>query len=147
MTVFSMILLTASMVILAAASGCLKGGGLFFFHFVESDNNSSRWIADHLENGITLDQAQPCPELPYADNSKQQWVKSEGERSYDEQNCAIAQIHNVVSGHSKRPLVITADRGRGKSSALGIASAQLMMQKDMVIAVTAPALKISVTTV
>lgn len=126
---------------LAAASGCLKGGGLFFFHFVESDNNSSRWIADHLENGITLDQAQPCPELPYADNSKQQWVKSEGERSYDEQNCAIAQIHNVVSGHSKRPLVITADRGRGKSSALGIASAQLMMQKDMVIAVTAPARK------
>lgn len=126
---------------MAAASGCLKGGGIFFFHFLESDNYSSRWITDHLTNSITLQQDQLCPELPYDNEDAGFAISRTDERNYNEQNCAIEQVHKVVTGHSKRPLVITADRGRGKSSALGIASAQLMMQKDIVIAVTAPARK------
>ncbi|MEI6895043.1 MAG: GNAT family N-acetyltransferase [Colwellia sp.] len=43
-----------------------------------------------------------------------------------EQSHAVQAIEKVLSGHRKRPLVLTADRGRGKSSALAIACAQIM---------------------
>jgi len=43
-----------------------------------------------------------------------------------EQVSAVKAIIKVVKGKSKRPLVLTADRGRGKSSALAIACAQLL---------------------
>ncbi len=55
-----------------------------------------------------------------------------------DQAAAVAAILKVKTGHSKRPLVITADRGRGKSSALGIASARLLQQGNVHIVVTAP---------
>ena len=45
-----------------------------------------------------------------------------------EQVEAVQAILKVVYGHRKRPLVITADRGRGKSSSLAIACAQLLLQ-------------------
>ncbi|MBL0711799.1 MAG: tRNA(Met) cytidine acetyltransferase [Colwellia sp.] len=44
-----------------------------------------------------------------------------------EQVTAVDAIIKVATGKRKRPLVLTADRGRGKSSALAIASAQLLM--------------------
>lgn len=43
-----------------------------------------------------------------------------------EQVSAVEAITHVIKGKSKRPLVLTADRGRGKSSALAIACAQLL---------------------
>lgn len=43
-----------------------------------------------------------------------------------DQGRAIDAIHNVISGQRKRPAVLVADRGRGKSAALGIAAAQLL---------------------
>jgi tRNA(Met) cytidine acetyltransferase len=58
-------------------------------------------------------------------------------RSEDQQHAVQAILH-VVSGHRHRPLVITSDRGRGKSAALGIAAAHLMKQGVESIVVTAP---------
>ena len=57
---------------------------------------------------------------------------------FKEQEIAIENICKVAQGHRNRPLVLTADRGRGKSSALGIAAAQLMRTTVKTIYITAP---------
>lgn len=49
-------------------------------------------------------------------------------RTY-EQKCAVEAIEKVALGHRKRPLVLTADRGRGKSSALAIAVAKRLLSE------------------
>lgn len=61
-----------------------------------------------------------------------------GEEHFSQQQHAIEQIVKTATGHRNRPLVITADRGRGKSSALGLASATLLQSKLKNITVTAP---------
>ncbi|MGB1299291.1 MAG: tRNA(Met) cytidine acetyltransferase TmcA [Psychrobium sp.] len=55
-----------------------------------------------------------------------------------EQAECVSQIIKVAKGHRNRPLVISADRGRGKSSALGIAAAQLLQAGLSSIVITAP---------
>lgn len=61
---------------------------------------------------------------------------------HPEQRQAVQQILHCAQGHSHRPLVITADRGRGKSSALGIAAGRLLREhrarRDFQLLVTAP---------
>lgn len=58
--------------------------------------------------------------------------------AHAEQQLASAAIVHVVHGHRRRPLVLTADRGRGKSAALGIAAAQLLQQGINTILLSAP---------
>lgn len=60
-----------------------------------------------------------------------------------DQKMALAAIMKVVHGHRRRPLVISADRGRGKSAVLGMAAAQLVLAGKQRIVVTAPSLAIS----
>jgi len=56
----------------------------------------------------------------------------------EEQQLAVRKIIKTVTGHRKRPLVLTANRGRGKSAALGMAAAELLNQGLMKIIVCAP---------
>lgn len=59
----------------------------------------------------------------------------------EEQYLAVNAVEKVVTGHRKRPLVLTADRGRGKSSALAIACALLLKKNEhsqFSIIITAP---------
>ena len=56
-----------------------------------------------------------------------------------DQTQAIAAIERVMSGHRNRPLLLQADRGRGKSAALGIAAAHLLRSGEKYrILLTAP---------
>ena len=48
-------------------------------------------------------------------------------RTADQQR-AVDAVVRVVTGHRRRPVVLTSDRGRGKSAAFGIAAAQLTIR-------------------
>lgn len=56
-----------------------------------------------------------------------------------EQQALIRRLVRFGLGRRRRPLVVTADRGRGKSAALGIAAAELLQNGRRQIVVTAPA--------
>ena len=55
-----------------------------------------------------------------------------------DQQAAMELLWQVATGHPRRPLVITADRGRGKSTLLGMGAARLLEQRGGRILVTAP---------
>ena len=60
-----------------------------------------------------------------------------------EQQTVFNALLRVVQGHRRRPLVLTSDRGRGKSTLLGKLAAHLLKQKISHIIVTAPSRKIA----
>ena len=53
---------------------------------------------------------------------------------------AVLAVRRVAQGHRRRPFVLTADRGRGKSASLGIAAASLIKEGAEQIIVTAPSM-------
>ncbi len=57
-----------------------------------------------------------------------------------DQLAALEALCRVSQGHRRRPLVLVSDRGRGKSTALGLAAARLLQQGVRRIVVTAPRL-------
>lgn len=84
-------------------------------------------------DAVIIQQAQPIQALSTIQSSIPLAQKRQATLNFApclnaEQAQAVAFIHKVSTGRARRPLVLTADRGRGKSAALGIAAAQLMMQ-------------------
>ncbi len=79
---------------------------------------------------VTQGKESPVPGIPEPAPAKS--------RSTSDQLEAIAAIRHVATGHARRPLVITADRGRGKSAALGFAAAELLKSSQKRILLTAP---------
>lgn len=55
-----------------------------------------------------------------------------------EQQRAVAAVVQAGTGRARRPVVLTADRGRGKSAALGMAAAELIAAGHGPVVVTAP---------
>jgi tRNA(Met) cytidine acetyltransferase len=58
-------------------------------------------------------------------------------RTSDQQR-AVEALIRVATGHRRRPVVLTSDRGRGKTAAFGIAAARLIDQGRRRIVLTAP---------
>ncbi|MBP5978612.1 MAG: tRNA(Met) cytidine acetyltransferase [Halomonas sp.] len=71
-------------------------------------------------------------------------VRTPHQESVNDSACATADqaatVAQLVNLKRRRPLVVTADRGRGKSAALGIACARLLEGGTSSIVVTAPRL-------
>lgn len=63
---------------------------------------------------------------------------SDGDCRTKDQQRAVDAILKTANGRARRPLVLTSDRGRGKTSALGIAAAELLRHGERRILVTAP---------
>jgi tRNA(Met) cytidine acetyltransferase len=93
-------------------------------------------------NNISLIQeSHPLPQKPAVNNvAELSGYFEEGVCRTKDQLQAVQAIEHVVHGHRRRPLVITANRGRGKSAALGIAAANLLQQGAQRIIVTGPRL-------
>jgi tRNA(Met) cytidine acetyltransferase len=58
-----------------------------------------------------------------------------------DQQRAVEAVIKVVTGHRRRPVVLTSDRGRGKSAAFGIAAARLIQRGHSRILLTGPRLQ------
>ena len=89
--------------------------------------------ADPAVEVVDLDAADTLPDLtvPPAPAVADPWRT-------DDQRAAVEAIAAVRQGPAHRPLVLVSDRGRGKSSALGLAAAALMAERPLDILVTAP---------
>ena len=135
----------------AALSGTLKAGGIFFLVVptIDINNHNSLFLSrfyslvEKMPAHTILSQSDT--ELEAAIITRQVAAISRKKHPFgcktQEQFSAVKAIEKVVTGHRKRPLVLTADRGRGKSSALAIACAQLMkahQDTEFDIRITAP---------
>lgn len=125
-----------------AVSGTLVGGGLVFFirtNDASLSKSIEAWLAHFYTKMVVISEDKPLPALPVLASTPPLFMENQSilYRSHDQQ-AAVLGIKKVVTGHAKRPLIITADRGRGKSSAMGIAIAELLCDRQLRIGVTAP---------
>jgi tRNA(Met) cytidine acetyltransferase len=122
-----------------ALVGTLQAGGVMLILLPEQAE-PSRWLQRFLHIAdqhaavrfFSGDESLPEITLP-AKPGQAQAVTATAEQTQ-----AIESVLRVVKGHRRRPLVISADRGRGKTALLGMAAAQLLQQGKHHILVTAP---------
>ena len=121
----------------SSALGALVGGGLLIVVASKEENGgeSELWLQTQWQQLTVIDETLPLPQLPEV-------YSAEKEYQFREQTEAVSLIKKVVTGHRKRPLVLTADRGRGKTSALGIACAKLLEKKPLHILLLHPVSKL-----
>jgi len=152
---------------LGAISGTIRGGGLFILLVPEIDRLSSFEDPEKQRMAIWPYQPNDVPNRfltrfanilceskttsvctknsfrhyePYAPSSssyRDEYLENDRCATVEQRN-TVEEILHVIDGHRRRPLVITADRGRGKSSALGIAAADLMKRGGQNIVATGP---------
>ncbi|MBF0255315.1 MAG: tRNA(Met) cytidine acetyltransferase [Gammaproteobacteria bacterium] len=141
---------------LAAISGCLCAGGLLLLLLPEADP-ASGWIDPYLsrisarpegfrrlflQRLLTLFQAEDwvrwlVPEQPLPAWSPPPPPLNQPLQLTTDQELALTDLQRAALGRGRRPLVLISDRGRGKSTVLGIAAARLMRQGVQRILLTA----------
>lgn len=122
----------------AACAGLVPAGGAFFLLTPSLDDLQQRGrFSRHLAYWLAQADGLQKLSLPSLGLPKLSVLPALFEGT-DEQQRAIAAIQQVATGHRRRPLLLTADRGRGKSAALGLAARALLEQGHERILVTAP---------
>ncbi len=151
-----------------AVSGTVRGGGLFFlltpplatwpsfadpehkriavapYGFEEVTGRFLRRLVGviHATDGVViLQQGGEYPILAPSAPRAEVATRAKGPCRTPDQAAAVEAVTKVATGHRRRPVVLTSDRGRGKSAALGIAAAQLLQQGMANIVVTGPSLR------
>lgn len=120
--------------------GTLQAGGSLILLLPDSPP-SSLWLRRFLLQAEASSATQIIKQGDNAVISLAEAVKPSLQGPTQEQAEAIQAVLHVVKGHRRRPLVIHADRGRGKSALLGMAAAELLKQGKKQILVTAPAIR------
>lgn len=87
-----------------------------------------------------FEQGRPLPMLPPFQAAPPVVAVTAPYASKD-QHDAVAALVKTAGGRARRPLLLIADRGRGKSAAFGIAAAQLLTAGTRKILVTGPRLE------
>ncbi len=136
---------------LGAVSGALCGGGLLFLWMPELDDY------DLLNNSLYLKMIRPLlekHEALYCLQQGQPFTKTLNAVYEDfvafqhpvflsrEQQSVVEAIEKNIHQNASIPMVLLANRGRGKSSALGLAAARLIKQGVKKVLITAPRLSI-----
>ncbi len=98
----------------------------------------SRVIAGSAAIALVTESDPIPPSLPGSAAPANPVTEPRGDYCTPDQRRAVEAILKTASGRARRPLVLTSDRGRGKSSALGIAAAELLRDRGRSILVTAP---------
>ncbi|QBM18867.1 tRNA(Met) cytidine acetyltransferase TmcA [Marinobacter sp. JH2] len=143
---------------LAALSGTLQAGGLLFWLMPPLEDWVTFKDPDYVRTG--LEQAEQhafaarmagvlaadsdvirvrqgheeVPVLPLAESGRSVFAQT----TTPEQAQLVSQLVRFGLGRRRRPLVVTADRGRGKSAALGMAAAELLLAGRQRVLVTSP---------
>ncbi len=87
-----------------------------------------------------IEQGLPLPPIPPPVSTAKTRSEDFAECATADQLAAVEALCKVAQGHRRRPLVLVSDRGRGKSTALGLAAARLLQQGIRRIVVSAPRL-------
>lgn len=143
---------------LAALTGTLKAGGLFFWLMPPLAQWSGFEDPDYARTGLETAESHPFAARmagilkshpgvvrPGPDGMPLPFPADRATKPFrpgttPDQEALIERLVRLGQGHRKRPLVITADRGRGKSAALGIAAVRLLRAGRRRILVAAPSL-------
>lgn len=130
----------------AALSGTLTAGGVLFLlvptlehnaSFIDDSRFNTRFFDLFKQSDHAIIIAQKDNQLPFYDENSPNNIPNKttatvATKTYPlgcitaEQYQAVQAVEKVALGHRNRPFVLTADRGRGKSSALAIACGELL---------------------
>ena len=146
-----------------AISGTIRGRGLLLLltppltewsqrydpeaeRFFQQQSNHSRFIerfiavASQADAVFHASEDKPVPLPTEMNQHPPVRHESYGPCRTSDQALAVKTINMMATDQQRRPIVLVSDRGRGKSSALGIAAAQLLQQGLKTILVTGPRL-------
>lgn len=126
----------------AAIIGTLRAGGILVMLLSEKSPGSNwyqrfeQMVERYKTDFSEFHQWLPGRTLP-TDFCPEQSTPASFQLTTDQQQ-ALSLLHKTAFGHRRRPLLITSDRGRGKTTLLGVAAAELLRQGKQKIIVTAP---------